>query len=183
MCEPTTMMVLSIASSVASVVAQQQAADAQAAANQRQYDNTMQAYRANVNQTNLMQQQEREGAYQKIEENSMRARAAQAKARTASGESGISGLSVDSLLGDMEFDRNRYETSVRTNYDRAEGAIRNQRDNVYFNAASQINALKTPEMPDYFGAALRIGNAFGKYKTGFTSASGSSAGVPANFTI
>jgi hypothetical protein len=158
------MLAVSVASSVGSVIAQQQAADAQAESNRRQYDNTMRAYRENVNQTNLMQQQEREGSLQKVEDNNMKARAAQSTATVAAGEKGISGLSVDALMGDISFDQGRYNSSVQTNFDRAEGAIRNQRENVYANAASQINSLQTPATPDYLGAGLKIAQAGYDYK-------------------
>ncbi len=150
---------LQIASAVGTVVAQQQAADAQAQANQRQYDNIMQARAANLNQTNLMQQQEREAAMQRIEENNLKGTAARATARVSAGEAGVSGLSVDALLADIGTRQERFNTSVGTNYDRASQAIAIQRENVDTNAASQINQLKTPAMPDYFGAALRIGQA------------------------
>ena len=167
MCEPTTVMLgLQVASAVGSVVAQQQAADAQTASNQRQYQNIMQARAANINQTNLAQQQEREGAMQKLEQNDLAARAAQSTARVSSGESGVSGLSVDSLLADIGNKSNRFQTSVDTNYDRASTAIALQRENVNTNAASQINSLKTPAMPDYFTAGLRIGNAAYRYQNG-----------------
>jgi len=160
MCEPTTILAIaSVASTVASVSAQSQAADAQSAANQRQYENTMRARAANLNQTNLMQQQEREAGSQQLEQNNMAARAARSTATVSAGENGISGLSVDALMSDLGTKQNRFNSSVVTNYDNSSMAIANQRENVDINAASQINSLKTPAMPDYFGAALRIGNA------------------------
>lgn len=164
MCEPTTIMALSIASSAAGVVAQQQAADAQADANQRQYDATMRARAANLNQTNLAAVQEREASMQKLEENNMKAREATSAARVSSGEAGVSGLSVNALLADLGNKQNRYNSSVSANYDRSMGAIENQRQNVQANAESTINSLKTPAAPDYLGAALRIGNAVYDYK-------------------
>lgn len=163
MCEPTTLMALQVATAAAGVVAQQQAASAQTAANYRQYDNTMRARAANLNQANLEMSQEREASMQKIEENNLAARAATSKARVGAGEAGVSGLSVDALLSDLGTKQNRYNSSVVTNYDRAMGAIENQRQNIGTNAASQINSLKTPAMPDYFSAGLRIGNAIYKY--------------------
>lgn len=165
MCEPTTILAIaSVASAAGTVVAQSQAADAQSASNQRQYENTMRAYRENVNQTNLMQQQEREGSLMRMEDNNLKARAAASTAAVASGESGVSGLSVDALMGDISFDQNRYNSSVQTNFDRAQGAISNQRENVYANAASTINGLQTPAAPDYLGAGLRIAQAGYDYK-------------------
>jgi hypothetical protein len=159
------MMALQVATAVGGVAASQQAASAQEKMNQRQYENIMQARAANINQTNLMQQQEREGSMQKLEENNLRARAAQSRAAVSAGEAGISGLSVDSLLADLGTQQNRFNTSVGTNYDRSSQAIAIQRDNVNINAASQINQLKTPAAPDYLGAALRIGQAYQSYKT------------------
>lgn len=153
---------LQVVSAIGGVVAQAAAANAQEQANQRQYQNTMQAYRANIAQTNLQQQQEAEASAQKIFDNNIKARAAASRAQTASGESGVSGLSVDSLMQDIVFDQGRYNSSVETNFRRAEGAIQNQRENVYANAASQINSLKTPEMPNYFTAGLQIAQAFNK---------------------
>lgn len=163
MCEPTTILAIaSVASTVASVSAQSQAASAQSAANQRQYENTIRARNANINQTNVMQQQEREAASQKLEQNNMAARAAKSTATVSAGENGISGLSVDALLADLGTKQGRYNSSVQTNFDNSTMAIANQRENIDINAASQINSLKTPAMPDYFGAALRIGNAGAK---------------------
>lgn len=153
---------LQIASAVVSVVGQMQAQQAQEQANQRQYEATMQARAANLNQTNLMQQQEREASMQKLEENNLKATAARSTARVSSGEAGISGLSVDALLADINTKQNRFDSAVKTNYDRAGTAIDNQRINIQTNAANQINQLKTPAMPDYFSAALRIGNALNK---------------------
>lgn len=158
--EPTTMLAIaSVASTVASVNAQQQAASAQTATNRRQYENSLKAMAANVNQTNAEHMQQREASIQKVEENNMNARAAAATANTAAGESGISGLSVDALMSDIGTKQNRFNSSVDTNYQNIEMAINNQRENIGINTASQINQLKTPAMPDYFTAGLRIGDA------------------------
>jgi len=153
---------LQIASGVGSLIAQQQQASAQEEYNRRQYENTMNSYRANIAQTNLMQSQEQEAAAQKLQDNNIRAREASSRALVAAGESGVSGMSVDALMRDISFDQGRYNSSVRSNYDRASGAIQNQRENIYADAASAINGLKTPQMPDYFGAALRSGQGLEK---------------------
>lgn len=160
MCDPATaMLAITVASTAMSLDAQQQQASAQENANQRQYENSLKAMAANVNQTNAEHMQQREAAIQKIDENNMQARAASSTAQTSSGESGISGLSVDALLADLGNRQQRFNSSVTTNYQNAEMAINNQRENIGIDAASQINGLKTPAMPDYAGAALRIGTA------------------------
>jgi hypothetical protein len=147
------------------VVGQQQAAKMQGEANQRQYENSMRAMAANVNQTNAEHMQQREGAMQKLEENNLSRRAAEAKATVSAGENGVSGLSVDALMGEMDMKSGRFASAVTTNYENAEQAINTQRQNIGINAASQINSLKTPSMPDYATAALRIGDA--GYKAGW----------------
>ena len=165
MCEPTTaLLALSAASTVAGVYGQQQQAKAQNAANEQQAKNTMEAYRANIAQTNLMQSQEHAAATQKVNENNRAASAAQAKALVSAGESGISGLSVDALLAELSGEQARYNDSVNQNYQNASMAIDNQRKNAQINASSQINQLETPQSPDYLGAALRIGQAAYDYK-------------------
>ena len=180
MCDPITVLaVASVASAVGGVVSQGQAADAQNETNKRQYENTMTAYRANINQTNLMQQQEREGALQAVEANGLKARAAESTATVAAGENGISGLSVDALLGDIMGKQGRYDSSIQTNFDRSQGAIQNQRDNVYANAASTINSLQTPAAPDYLGAGLKIASAAYSYnKAGGTGTKTTTKFIP-----
>jgi len=164
MCDATAMLVLNVASTVAGVYGQQQQAKAQQAYNDRQAKNTMEAYKANLEQTNLMQSQEHAAATQKVNENNRAAEAAKATARVSAGESGISGLSVDALLANLSGEQARYNESVNQNYENASMAIDNQRKNAQSNAASQINQLKTPQSPDYLGAALRIGQAAYDYK-------------------
>lgn len=162
--EPTTAaLVITAVTSAISIDAQQKQARYQTAQNEQQYKNAIAARDANVNQTNLEMVQEREGAMQKLEQNNLRADAAKSTALTAAGESGISGLSVDSLLDDLAMNQNRYNTSVTTNYDRSIGAIENQRQNASINAANVIAGMRTPNMPDYATAGLRIGEAGIKY--------------------
>ena len=164
MCNATAMMVLNVAATVAGVYGQQQQAKAQKDYNDQQAKNTMEAYKANLEQTNLMQSQEHAAATQKVNENNRAAEAAKATALVSAGESGISGLSVDALLANLSGEQARYNESVNQNYQNASMAIDNQRTNAQVNAASQINSLKTPQAPDYLGAALRIGGAIYDYK-------------------
>ena len=164
MCNSAAMFVLNVASTVAGVEGQRQQAKAQNAYNEQQAKNAMEAYRANLEQTNLMQSQEHAAATQKVNENNRAAEAAKATARVSAGESGISGLSVDTLLADLSGEQARYNESVNQNYQNASMALDNQRTNAQVNAASQINSLKTPQSPDYLGAALRIGQATYDYK-------------------
>lgn len=164
MCDVATATLgLGIASALSGVYSQRQQAKAQKAANKAQYQQAVIARNANINQTNLMAEQEREAAGQKINENNKKAQQAISTARTTAGENGISGLSVESLLRSLAGERDDYNQSVRTNYDRSMVAINNQRDNANINANSVIASLKPVQQPDYLGAALKIGSAVTSY--------------------
>ena len=163
MCEALTMLGLGIASAVGGVYSQSQQARAQAAANKSQYDQAVVARNANINQTNLMAAQEQESASQKINENNKKAQQAMSTAALTAGENGISGLSVDALLRSLAGERDDYNQSVRTNYDRSMVAINNQRENANINANSVIASLQPVQQPDYLGAALKIGSAVTAY--------------------
>ena len=164
MCDPTTAaLVITAATAAISVDAQQQQVKYQNAQNDQQYKNAVAARDANVNQTNLEMVQERENAMQKLEQNNLKADSAKATASTAAGENGVSGLSVGALLDDLAMNQNRYNTAVTTNYDRSMVAIENQRQNANTSAANVIAGMKSPGMPDYATAGLRITNAYMDY--------------------
>lgn len=157
MCEPTTMMMLTIASTAAGVIGQQQAQSSQVASNQRQFQAAIDARTQNANQVNLARVQATDQAGQKLNENSIALREAQA---TAVARGGPSGLSVDNLLASMGGKAGNYNQSVTENLDRTNMALDNQLTNVNNNATSTINGLKTPAPVDYLGAALKIGGAY-----------------------
>lgn len=164
MCYPVVFYAMSAVATALSINSQQQQVKYQNKVNERQYENAIAARDANVNQTNLEMVQEREGAMQKLEQNNLRADSAMSTASTAAGENGISGLSVGSLLDELSMTKTRYNSSVETNYDRSIGAIENQRQNANINAANVIAGIRSPAMPDYASAALRIGSAYADYQ-------------------
>jgi hypothetical protein len=183
MCEPTTLvaaaLALTTASTAATIYSQQQAADAQAATNQRQYENQMTAYKANLLQSNvdlanlnrLKQQEAEDTSAKKITANA-ETRRDMAKATVAAGEAGVSGLSVDALLAELGGKGGTANTNIETNYLRKDMALEQDRANIYTSktnnwaqTASAINSLKTPVQPDYIGAGLRIAGAGVQYQT------------------
>lgn len=168
MCEPATLaaatLAMTAASAAAQVYAQQQAADAQSASNERQRQTTLATAANNNTQVNLQGQQTREQAIQKVTENNRQAAIGIGKATAAGGASGVTGNSVDALLGDLSGAQTRYNQSVTSNYDSTIGALENQRLNIYSNAASTINGLATPVQPDYLSAGLKITSAVDNYK-------------------
>jgi hypothetical protein len=164
MCEPTTMLALSIASSAAGLYSQQQAMQAQAASNKAQYDNQMTAFRYNQANNQLSRVQEAENlAQQRVTNNSAAVRA-MSTARVSAGESGVSGLSVDALLADLAGRAGVDNTTAETNYLRRDRAIQADQMNNWAGTASAINRLETPKTPDYLGAALKIGGSIQDYR-------------------
>lgn len=162
MCPPV-ILGLQVASAVGGLIAQQQVANAQEKANTQNYNNQMTAYRYNQANINATKVQEAENlAAKKMEINSEVAKK-QATATVAAGEAGVSGLSVDAFLADIAGEGGRATTNAEVNYLRGDRAIEADRMNSWSNAASNIGSLKTPQTPDFFGAALRIGDAAYKY--------------------
>ncbi|HJV74071.1 MAG TPA: hypothetical protein VJ654_07620 [Noviherbaspirillum sp.] len=164
MCEPmstsTALLLMAGASAASTVYTQKQAANAQEEFNDRQHKNDMDAYRQNLAQTGLQSSQAAEQASEKKFMNNRAAQEARSTALVQAGENGVSGLSVDSLLADIDMKRGEYNSSVDSNLRDTNSALDDQRINIRNNAASRINQLRTPQAPDYLGQALRIGTTY-----------------------
>lgn len=165
MCEPTTMAVLSIASTAAGLYGQQQAADAQDDYNKDMARNATIANNQRNAQINQRQLQERDAATGKIMANNIEATKAKATAQVSASGAGVSGLSVDSLLADLGMSQGRYNASVGQNLRQSTAGADWERVNAYNDMQSTFNGLKTPAMPNYLGAALQIGTAVDTYNT------------------
>lgn len=163
MCPPV-MLGLAVASSLASLKAQQDAAKSQANANQQNYNNQMTAYRYNLANANATKVQEAENLAQKKMETNAEVTRRQATAVTAAGESGVSGLSVDALLAELAGRGGQANSSAEVNYLRGDRAIEADKMNSWSGVASTIGQMQTPKAPDYLGAALSIGNAYTDYR-------------------
>lgn len=159
-------LALAIGSTAATLYQQDQAAKAHEDYNKDQRENTIKAMNENMSQIELAKQQATEQAGQKQFENNLQAQKAMSTARVSAGEAGVSGLSVDALLSEIDGTRSRYNDSVSANLTDTVDEMNNQRTSAARNARSAVNQLKTPQAPDYIGAALRIGGAAVDYKRG-----------------
>jgi len=164
MCEPTTLTMLSIASSAVGMIQQQQAASEQRRANQQAYNAQMQAYRYNQANANFEKIAESQNAAEQQLVNNMAARSAKATATVAAGESGVSGMSVDALLADIDAKAGRDNVNTEVNYLRRDQAINADLYNNYAKTASAINSIPPVKRPDYLGTALRIGEGVKKLR-------------------
>nr|WP_217345073.1 hypothetical protein [Noviherbaspirillum sp. L7-7A]MBV0879292.1 hypothetical protein [Noviherbaspirillum sp. L7-7A] len=165
MCEPASITLAITAASAAAGVAQQSAqASAQNKYNAKQRENSIIARNQNLSQIEVQKQQVSQQAGEKTFQNDLAAQKALSTAKVSAGENGVSGLSVDSLLGEIEASQMRYNTSVGANLTDNVNALNMQRENVQTSAVNQVSQLKTPQAPDYLGAALKIGGAYSTYQ-------------------
>jgi hypothetical protein len=162
-------------SAATTVDAQNKSAAAQTEANQRTYDSQMTAYNFNMSNANAQKNIEASDAAARKFDTTIRNQYDIAKAKTASGESGISGLSVEALLADLSSAGGRANVNTEVNYLRRDNALEADKQNMWAGAANSINQLKTPSAPDYIGASLKIAEAgtsyYGKTKEGKTALS------------
>lgn len=158
MCIPIAVagLIISAASAAASIYAQNQQVKATNKSNEQQYENTMTAYRGNLQNIEATRGQLQADATNKFNENNAAARAANGTARVAAGEAGVSGLSVDALLRDLSGEAAYDNTNVEENYARQNGSLNVQRENAFNMAASGVNSIKSPAGVDYVGAGLKV---------------------------
>ncbi len=169
MCEPTTIALAGLAISAASTatgfIGAQQQADAQEEYNAFQQEQTrLNAEAAYANDFNAEQarlSQEAAADSREIQEAQIDAAKARATARTAAGEAGVSGLSVDALIADFNRSEARFRDATRQQQEFDTLASRDRLRQADARKQSRINsAVPQPvQRPSFLGAALRIGGA------------------------
>lgn len=183
MCEPisaTTAAVLSglaivasTASGIVGYIGQQQAASQQQAyqnalvqqRNQQIAENqrlAQEAYLQQSQQVNLRQQQEEEKASTEIQSAQIEAMQARARARVASGEAGVTGLSVDSLIADFYRQEDFYRQGVQRNVEMSRQQSQEDIKGLRAQAQGRYQEIQPylPEpiaRPSFLGTALQIG--------------------------
>jgi hypothetical protein len=183
MCEPisaTTAAVLSglaiVTSTVAGIVGyvgQQQQANQQAAyqsalvqqRNQQILENqrlAQESYLQQAQQVNVRQQQEEEKSSQELQSVQIEALQARARARVASGEAGVSGLSVDNLIADFYRQEDFYKQGVMRNVEMSRQQSKEDIKGLRAEAQGRVQSIQPylPEpvaRPSLLGAALQIG--------------------------
>lgn len=171
MCAPVAMAIASFAIGAAQTVVgfmgEQAAADAQ---NQYYAENAKAARQATVNQYAHQQNriiQERRAASQEKQNATVDALKARATAKTAAGEAGVSGLSVDALVQDFYAQEGRYSNSIDNNFQMTSDYLRSEMESTQAQGQSRINSVRRATPPSFLGAAIRIGatalDAFGTY--------------------
>lgn len=154
MCSPVALTVMTVASGVLDYAGKRQAASAQEKANNRSRELAIQNQNLQIRSLQNQADEDRRQATQAILDNQKDADAARSTAAVAAGESGVSGLSIDALMGDLV----RQETDNRLNILSINSFQQRQREldreGIGITAQSQINQLPLVEYPSFASAAL-----------------------------
>ena len=155
MCEPISMTVAAL-STASSVVSQKNAINAQKKAQANASAQERKRYLNEVSVTRQRQRQEQIVAAQKIQQSQTQAMEARATARTSAGESGVSGLSVDALIGDLTRQEAEYNFSVQQQQQFQEQNTSNVLEAAGLGFTANMLRINKPiPKTDYFGAALQ----------------------------
>lgn len=159
---PAALAALSIGTTVASaglgLYGQVKAAQAQ---NDYYAENAAQATKA-ANDKYLAQQtqlnQERDKATQTLTQNSIKALQARATARTAAGEAGVTGLSVDALIDDYYGKQGQETAAVNQNYQMTYDYVLGSLKGTRSEAQSRINSVRRAEVgwADVAAAGVKV---------------------------
>lgn len=156
---------LGVASAGLQYVQGQQQADALQAQNDAANERARQYMIEDYDQTSRMAQQETAAASQKINQNQIEARKAAASATVAASAGGVSGLSVDSIIGDIWGQEAQFRDSVNQNLENTGQQLNVERRSIQRGYTNQINSRQQPNRPSLLGATLTAGTSVvGAYK-------------------
>lgn len=165
MCEASTIiavagLVLSAAGSAVSYTQQKSAANAQSRYQRQLQDAQNQSYLNEASSLREKQQQEAEAAGTEARRVQIDAQQALSRARTAAGESGVSGLGVQNLIGDFSRQEAQYLEHIHTQESLSDINTQQQLEADRLGTAYQMQATGQPiQRPSLFATALQIGKA------------------------
>jgi len=155
MCTPLAAVAIGAAQTATSIIGQRKQAEMQQQAQATASVQERQRYLAEVSAMRTQQQQEMVARAQRIQEANRKAMEARATARVSAGESGVSGLSVDALLGDLtrkeaEYTFSEQQQAEMTDVNRQ---LQLKEAGIGFNR-NMLRINRPIEQPDYLGSAL-----------------------------
>jgi|TARA_R110002124_G_C8967138_1_gene514670 hypothetical protein len=121
---------------------------------QRNEESANAAYLSDARQLNLRQRQEEEAESQRGQDADIQSMKDVATARTASGESGVSGLSVNALITDINRQNLFDDTKATSNLDATKAQIAEEKEGAKAGRQSRINSVP---YPSFAATALQIG--------------------------
>jgi hypothetical protein len=167
MCNPAALVALTIAQGVTQYMGQAQAAKAQQSANNASAALITQNQKLQIQSLQNREEEDAAKAGQQAFESQRAARERAATARVSAGEAGVSGLSIDALMGDYSRQSGENTINILTNLDYAQRQRQLERESIGITSKSQINQLPQVQSPSLLGSALETGAnaAFTYYKT------------------
>lgn len=139
--------VLSVAQAAVGFMGAQAQADAQNAAHQQNRLNAIAAANDRYASLQNKTQQERHAASAELLEKKVKAAQARSKAIVASGEAGVSGLSVDHVLGDIFAQEGRQTAAIMQNFETRKQFNEDELTATYHQTVGRINSVKTAANP------------------------------------
>lgn len=171
MCDPLTLAVGSFMVSAGSSVASYGAAKREAAAQDQYYlDNKANAERSasyEHGQLELRKAQEMDAAGAKSFDNMLETRAKAAHAEAAAGDAGISGLSIDSLIGDIYGAGGRTNDRIKQNEEMTLAQLSAEGRGIDARMEGRINSVRKGVQPSGLALGLNIASAGLNAATGY----------------
>ena len=155
MCEIVTAVALGLASAGAQVHGQRQQAKTQAKVQANASAAERQRYLQEVSSMRVQQGQEEVAAAQRIQESVRKTREAKSTAFVAAGERGVAGLSIDSILRDMDrqLGQDQFNTAQQLQMNDVGRSM--QLENAGLGFTNNMLRINKPiEGPDYLGTAI-----------------------------
>lgn len=117
---------------------------------------------------NAMNDELVEGAVQQTNEAQLDGMRARGTAEAASGEAGVSGLSVDALMRDIFGQEQRFNESVNINLERQRTQLGREGQAIHKQGQNVVNSMPRPQKPSLLATGLRAGTSVvGAYQDNF----------------
>ena len=158
----TIQIALSVGTAVMGYMGAKQQADAQTEQNYRMANDAQASYDRQMEMIADREDEERVATSQAEQDIFYDARNKKATEIASSGESGVTGLSIDSILGEIDFQEGSTKTRNLTATKNTFAALKDDKTKAYTNMVSRFNALPVVNTPSFLGTALEVGSSLNR---------------------
>ena len=157
MCDPTTMVIMQVASGFVTYQQMQQQANAEERRNARIAANAEKAYDEQILRIARREEEEKIASVQAEQDIFQDARKKKATAIAASSESGVSGISTDAILEEVAYQEGTVVARNVTSTKNTMAALADDRTKAYTNMEARFAGLSPVAQPSFLGTALEVG--------------------------
>tara|TARA_R110001592_G_scaffold346780_3_gene639586 strand:+ start:4652 stop:5185 length:534 start_codon:yes stop_codon:yes gene_type:complete len=158
MCDPTVMIAMQIAGAAMSYMAADQQAKEQTRRNNAIATEADRSYKEQVKMIDRRMDEEKLASVQAEQDVMVDARNKKATAIASAGESGVAGISIDSILHEVDYQEgtvlNRNLTSTKNTI----AKLNDDKTQAYSQMAGRYNSLSSVQQPSFLGTALEVGS-------------------------